>query len=224
MLTIQGVPVSAHTRKVIVAALHKGLEFTLDPVVPLQPPPGWAERSPLGTIPVLLDGHLVLNDSSVILAYLERKVPQRPLFPSDLQDYARALWLEEYVDGGLAGPVLRDFLRETKLNPMFMNQPTNHTLVARTVEEVMPPRLAYLESQVDGPFLVGDAFSVADLTVASMLTNYQYGGGQLGAFPRLLGWLSATQRREPFVTALRREAAVAAKLGFETGFLDGVLS
>ena len=37
MLTIHGVPVSVHTRKVIVAALHKGLAFEVNPVVPLGP-------------------------------------------------------------------------------------------------------------------------------------------------------------------------------------------
>jgi len=37
----------------------------------------------------------------VICAYLERTHPNPPLYPSDPYDYARALWFEEYADGGL---------------------------------------------------------------------------------------------------------------------------
>ena len=37
MLKIYGVPISVHTRKVIVAALHKGLSFEVIPVVPVIP-------------------------------------------------------------------------------------------------------------------------------------------------------------------------------------------
>ena len=46
MLKIHGVPISVHTRKVIVAALHKGLAYELVPVVPVVPdslPPNWRE-------------------------------------------------------------------------------------------------------------------------------------------------------------------------------------
>ena len=53
MLKIYGVPFSAHTRKVLIGVLEKRLEFELIPVVPLAPPAGWRDISPLGLIPVL---------------------------------------------------------------------------------------------------------------------------------------------------------------------------
>ena len=47
-----------------------------------------------------------LADSSVIIAYLERTHTRTALYPSDAMcDYARALWFEEFGDGGFA-PVL----------------------------------------------------------------------------------------------------------------------
>ena len=54
MLRIYGVPISVHTRKVIVAAIAKGLAHEVVPVVPVipdNPPPNWRELSPTGTPP-----------------------------------------------------------------------------------------------------------------------------------------------------------------------------
>ena len=66
MLKIHGVPFSAHTRKVIIAALEKGIAHEIVPVIPLTPPPGWTELSALGLIPAIQDGEFTLADSSVM--------------------------------------------------------------------------------------------------------------------------------------------------------------
>ena len=66
MLKIYGVPISVHTRKVIVAAIAKGLAHEVVPVVPVvpgNPPPNWRELSPTGLIPALVDGDFTLADS-----------------------------------------------------------------------------------------------------------------------------------------------------------------
>ncbi|KAL5789145.1 hypothetical protein ACOSQ2_004033 [Xanthoceras sorbifolium] len=41
--------------------------------------------NPVGYVPVLVDGDVVLSDSFAILMYLEEKYPQHPLLPSDLK-------------------------------------------------------------------------------------------------------------------------------------------
>ncbi|MCM3879654.1 MAG: MerR family transcriptional regulator [Vicinamibacterales bacterium] len=50
MLKIHGVPFLAHTRKVIVAAIEKGVPYEIVPVIPLWPPAGWTDVSPLGLL------------------------------------------------------------------------------------------------------------------------------------------------------------------------------
>lgn len=82
MLKIHGVPFSAHTRKVIIAALEKGIPYEIVPVVPLTPPPGWSELSALGLIPAIQDGDFTLADSSVICQYLDRAYPGVTLYPA----------------------------------------------------------------------------------------------------------------------------------------------
>ena len=98
MLKIYGVPVSVHTRKVIVAAIEKKLPYENDPVIPFNPPAGWDKLSPTGKIPVMSDGDFDLADSSVICAYLEQTHPEPALFPQAAKDRARSSWLEEYCD------------------------------------------------------------------------------------------------------------------------------
>ena len=80
MLKIYGVPISVHTRKVIVVALAKKLEHEVIPVVPVipgNPPANWRELSPTGKIPALTDGDFTVADSAAICGYLERIHPAR---------------------------------------------------------------------------------------------------------------------------------------------------
>ena len=63
MLTIHGVPLSVHTRKAIVTAILKDLDYRFEvviPVIPDNPPPNWSTLSPTGLIPVLQDGGFTL--------------------------------------------------------------------------------------------------------------------------------------------------------------------
>src|SRR6201991_880452 len=100
MLKIYGVPISVHTRKVIVVAIAKRLEHEVIPVVPVipdNPPANWRELSPTGKIPAITDGDFTLADSAAICAYFERVQPARQVYPSAPRDYAMTLSLEQYA-------------------------------------------------------------------------------------------------------------------------------
>ena len=215
MLRIHGVPFSAHTRKVILAAIEKGIAYELVPVVPLAPPAGWTDLSPLGLIPAIEHDGQALADSSVICLYLDRVHPQPAIYPSDPKHYARALWLEEFVDGGLAPHVLRGLLMQRVFAPRFLNRPPDEELIRKSLTEMIPPRLAYLENALAGNYLAGDAFSIADITVASMLINYHYAGEAIAAtsHPKLFRYLRRLLLRDCFRTALERERPAAESVG-----------
>jgi len=89
-LTVLGGGVSPFVRKVRVVLAEKGLDYQHENVNPFGPPEGWREISPLGRIPAFKDGDKVINDSSVICAYLERRFPKPALYPTDDYEYARA--------------------------------------------------------------------------------------------------------------------------------------
>ncbi|PRQ19534.1 putative glutathione transferase [Rosa chinensis] len=74
--------------RVRIALNLKGLKYEYKAVNLLkgeQFSPEFRKLNPIGHVPVLVDGDLVVSDSFAILLYLEEKYPQHPLLPKDLQ-------------------------------------------------------------------------------------------------------------------------------------------
>lgn len=217
MLKIHGVPISVHTRKVIVAALEKRLEFVNEPVIPFHPPAGWERLSPTGKIPVVQDGERVLRDSSAICAYLERVHPQPALYPADAADYAEALWYEEYADGTLFREVVHGLFFQQVIRPNILKEKTDRTAVDTILQHTLPKVFGYLEGSL-GEFAAGGAFGIADIALASNLINFRYLGHDIDrrSYPRLAGYFERQLRRPSIRQALGTERPVAASMGLDT--------
>ena len=105
----------------------------------------YKRKHPLGKIPLLeVDGR-PLPDSSAICAYLEKIQPQPALYPSDPFDYARAIWFEEFADGGLINGAV-PFFQQRVLEPLFFKRPGDEALVQKAATETLPPLFDYLEA------------------------------------------------------------------------------
>lgn len=224
MLTIHGVPVSVHTRKVLVVARAKGLDFKNEPVIPFSPPPGWDRLSPTGKIPVLVDGGETVADSTVICAYLDEVRPEPPAYPTGSRERIRALWLEEYADGTVYREVVHPLFFQTYIRPRMLQQPTDAAAV-QAAHDALPRVFGYLEREVGDGFIVGRRACVADYAVASNLVNFQYLGFELDGdrFPRLAAHFRRTVAQPPMRAALADERATAEAMGLRRGFLDALL-
>ena len=228
MLKIHGVPISVHTRKVIVAARLKSLPFEVVPVVPVipgNPPANWREISPTGKIPVLQDGDFTLADSAAICAYLERKQPQPSLYPTDSRSYGHALWLEQYAGGTLFRDVVHPLFHEVFVHPKVKGIATDAARIDQVLTGAMPDVLGYLDSLAGAPFLAGQALSVADVAVMSNLVTMQYIGFALerARFPRLAHLFDRVIRIPAVTEALRDEQPVVQQMGLKSEFLNAVL-
>lgn len=228
MLKIYGVPISVHTRKVIVVALAKELPHEVVPVVPVipgNPPPNWRQLSPTGKIPVLTDGEFTIADSAAICAYLERLHPDHSVYPQPAREYALALSLEQYA-GTLFRDVVHPLFHETIVNPKMRNVPTDQGKVDEVLGRAVPETFGYLDSIAGKDFLVGKTMSIADIAVASNLTTYQYIGFDLypARFPRLAAFYDRIVRHPAMRAALRREKPVVASMGLRNDFLGAVLA
>src|SRR5919198_6186382 len=74
----------------------------------------WLTRGRQYTLPVLeLDGKRI-GDSTAIIAALEERFPEPPLYPADPDERRRALELEDHFDEEL-GPHIRRYLFHTAL-------------------------------------------------------------------------------------------------------------
>ena len=209
MPTVYGVPISPFVRKVRVAMAEKGIAYDLDPVIPVNVSPEYRKMSPLGKVPAFRDGETTLADSSVIIAYLERIHPTPPLYPSDPYEYARALWFEEYADGGLVTIIGPKIFFQKIVGPRFFNQKTDEAVVTKAVEEELPPMFDYLESQLapGASTLVGKQFTVGDIGVASQFVNLFHAGYGVDTkrWPRLAAYLAAVHERASFRPLIAEE-------------------
>ncbi len=124
-------------------------------------PPAWFRRlSPLGKVPVLLDGEATLFESTAINEYLVERhggdaalIPESPAARAEMR-----AWIQ--VD-------------ETALVPAFYRLALARDPAARTrLAAAYRERLAVLERRLlasEGPFLMGHAPSLADITVFTHL-------------------------------------------------------
>jgi glutathione S-transferase len=188
----------------------------------------WLTRGGVRTFPVLqLDGKAI-GDSTAIIAALEERQPEPALYPADPAERAQALALEEYFDTEV-GPnvrrlaffhLLQDRDRAVGgINPsggararmMRASFPIVKAVMRReygiSAEQAVSAREkidAALDRVVDetGPsgYLVGDRFSVADLTACSLLGPIlappQYANAVLDV-PPVLDELRETMRAHP---------------------------
>ena len=220
MLTIHGVPISVHTRKVIVAAIEKNVPYRNDPVIPFHPPAGWERLSPTGKIPVMTDGDMTLRDSSVICAWLERVHPQPALYPAETGDYARALWFEEYADGTIFREVVHGLFFQKIIRPNILKEETDASVVEAILDDAVPRVFGYLESEIAGDHLAGGRFGIADIATVSNLINFHYLGYRIDgrSYPKLSAYFERQLDRPSIRAALAAEQAVAAAMGLDSGF------
>lgn len=217
-LVVLGGGVSPFVRKVRVVLAEKGLDYQHDQVNPFAPPEGYREISPLGKIPAFKDGDRTLCDSSVICAYLEKRNPTPSLYPSDPYDYARALWLEEFMDGGVVPVIGPHIFLALVLKPLFSGGKPPEAGAEENAKKVWTeqaePLFAYLEKQLgDDDFFVGNRLSIADITVASILVNSRHAGFAPARkrFPKLRAFLDRMWGRPSFKKLIEEDSPVFGK-------------
>jgi len=159
----------------------------------------WLTRGRSGTLPILeIDGRR-LADSTAIIEVLERHVPDPPLYPADPRERERALELEDFFDRVLGPAIRRLVWHELRRDrerlaalaaqaapalsgsaavPYARLLATGTGLrygagserAAQRAKSTVLGVLDRLEMELgEREYLVGDRFSVADLTAASLL-------------------------------------------------------
>jgi glutathione S-transferase len=159
-----------------------------------------AERLTGGrTFPVLVHEGEAIDDSTRIIEALERRYPEPALYPADPEERRRALEIEDFFDEEL-GPHERVLVASHMLpspdlfiDAFFPDLPRRRRLIARTAFPALRGRaraafgiddgsvaLAWARLRAAGErfraelqpsgYLVGDSFSVADLTVAALVS------------------------------------------------------
>ena len=209
-LLIIGSYLSPYVRKVLVCLEIKGIPYEVDPIVPFFGDDRFSKLSPLRRIPVLVDGDLVLTDSSVICQYLDDLQPQPALLPADIRDRARARWLEEFADTRMGDVFIWRLFNQIAIRPSVWGEKGDRALVEKTLTEDAPSVLDYLEAAAPaGGFRFG-ALGLADIAPACFFRNAAWARFQIDAarWPRAAAWMARTLATPAFAKLAAIEDAV----------------
>lgn len=222
-MKIYGVPLSVHTRKVILAARLKRIPLDLQvviPVVPGNPPPNWSEISPTGLIPAIEDDGFRLADSTAILCYLESKQPTPALLPTDGKELGAALSLDAWAGSELFRKVVHPIFQNQVVNPNIRKVPVDQAAIDSAINEAAPEAFGYLESLNPGDFLVAGKLTIADLTVISNLIVFHYLGRRIEPrFPKLNAYFRRHLESPVLSAALVEEKPFADQMGLDRSFI-----
>jgi glutathione S-transferase len=145
--------------------------------------------NPNGRLPTIDDDGFILWESLAVTLYLAKKHALGRLYPATLEGEAKAwqwsLWAANEVERG----VNIWSLHAIRLPPEDRNQ----NVLAEALKVLGPP-FKVLDGALDGrPYLLGDAFTVADLNVAAVISRAIE--MDLAATPRLARWLKRCLER-----------------------------
>ncbi len=193
-LLVVGSYLSPYVRKVLVCLELKGIAYQVDHMVPFFGDDRFSKLSPLRRIPVLVDGDLVLSDSSVICEYLEDVKPTPAVFPGDLRDRARARWFDEFADTRMGDVFIWRYFNQIAIRPSVWGEKGDKALVEKTLNEDIPVVLDYLEAEAPGDGFRFGAVSIADIAPACFLRTAAFVRFQIDAarWPRTAGWMQRT--------------------------------
>ena len=203
-LTVYGSPKS-RTLRVLWMAEELGLDYEHIPLEwddPRLKELAFLKINPAGRIPAIEHDGFALSESLAINVYLA-KAAGSDLYPATLQDEAR-LWswcLWAMFD--LEAP-LESLRRHRVLLPEAERQPA----IADEAEGRIAAALPVLDRALaPEPYLLGQAFSVADLNLASVLSPSRTVLLELDPFPAIIAWLERCRGRPAWQAARLRHQA-----------------
>jgi glutathione S-transferase len=166
--------------------------------------PEYLAVNPNGRIPALDDEGLVLFESLAINVHLARKYDGgKGLWPASADDQSRAIQWSLWAVNELE-PHAIAYLLNTRMLP----EPMRDAAKVKAAVEALPKPLAVLDAVLAGKqHVLGGAFTVADLNIASVLTlGWRLGAFDAKAFPNVTAWLERVNARPAAQRASARRA------------------
>ena len=136
-------------------------------------PDDLTRKNPYGKVPVLVDGDGIIYESAIIDEYLEEKFPQVRLMPTDLMQRAKArIWIDYF---------------STRLHAAASD--ITHDRNPEKAQQQLHQYLTDLDREMaDKNFLIGDQYSLADLTFIPFYTRRERYHVSMNNYPNLQRW------------------------------------
>lgn len=166
---------------------------------------GFLKINPVGKLPALVDGDLILTESVAIVLFLAEKYPEKGFIPSGLAARAQLYRWVLFATTELEQPLWRI----SKHKSLYSPERRLAAEIALACEDFLP-MVRILDDHMRGrTFVVGDGVTIADFVLAYTL-DWANEAGLMEAFPRLLTYVEGMYGRP---LAPPRIAAPFASLG-----------
>ena len=186
-----------------------GIPYRLRSVDLLNNPeePAFLAVNPAGFIPVMQDGDVTMVESVAITEYLIARYGPTPLAPAP-DDPAFPAY-QQFLHLGEAGLAASIFFVIGARN--FAPEAERDNWSARQAQDVWDTRMRLVSRQIARtPYLAGEAFTAADISVSYALDlGQRYGGVTLGEAEQ--AYFARTTAREGYKRALERSQAATGR-------------
>jgi glutathione S-transferase len=192
-ITLYGTALSGHTHRVELFLHMLQLPYRrIEASSAVRQSAEFLQLNPLGQIPVLQDGELVLADSNAILVYLARRyAPGSGWLPDDPVEAAQVQrWLSLAAGEIAFGPA------RARISARFYDTGMPPDLMRQLADKVLGFMNASLAR---GGFLAGARPTLADLACYAYIAHAPEGGIALDPYPNVLGWIARVQALPRFV-------------------------
>lgn len=159
--------------------------------------PEYLKLNPNGKVPTIIDGDLVLWESMAINAYLGDKYKPELLGATpELRALANqwSYWAMAHLSHA-GEPMILQKYRKTP--------DSDETAKGR---EELAKLLPILDNALNGKnYLVGDAFSVADLNLVSIVSTLMWAGIDMAPYANIMRWFGTISQRPAFQKTLGKK-------------------
>jgi glutathione S-transferase len=208
---------SPFARKVAMALEYKGLEYESVDGLSRANHARLLAVNPRAEVPVLVDGDITVVNSSDILDYLERKYPERAIYPADLKARVEARALERLADARIDA-IMLDCSIWTWADRKDPPLPGLKEAGQRDLDAIFE-RIEATLGNYAMPLPFGH-LTIAEFAFWPHLAALRPLGFVLDAekFPRLTTWFGAMRRDKVFLADARRTGEFMKTIGTTADF------
>ena len=217
MLTLFTNGFSPFARKVAMALEYKGLEYEAVDGLSHANHARLLAVNPRAEVPVLVDGDITVVNSSDILDYVDRKYPERSIYPADLKARVEARALERLADARIDA-IMLDCSIWTWADRKDPPLPGLKEAGQRDLDAIFA-RIETTLGNLAAPLPFGH-WTIAEFALWPHLAALRPLGFALdaGKYPRVSAWFSAMRRDKVFLADARRTGDFMKTIGTTSDF------
>jgi glutathione S-transferase len=194
-IELHGYRYSVYLRIVAMALAEKKVCWTHIEVDPFSDeiPESYLALNPFGRVPTLVHDGFVLYETTAITRYIDEAFVGIPLQPAAPIERARMNQMIAIADSYAYWPMVRQVFSHRVFRPAEGGG-GDETVIAEGIEKSARVLVALDDLAAGGPFLVGDALSLADLHLGAMTAYFtlaEEGRSELRRHPKLFRWWAA---------------------------------